>query len=911
MIKSISLQFLIVAELIFHSLLFSQQKITLCADDSTLQLTSVELPHTLQRPRVALVLSGGGARGITHLGVIKALEEAGIKIDFIVGTSMGSVIGGLYASGYSTQEMQMIVDSTQWAYILSLTDDTNRGDLYLSQKVTADKKQLTIRFDGLKPILPSSISSGQRLTNFINQLTLQSIYHPINSFADLKIPFYSVATDLITGKKVVFNSGSLSEALRASISVPLLYSTIKKDTLELTDGGLVSNIPVDVAKEHGADIIIAVDVSSPLRTAEQLTTPWEIADQIINIMANPIKQQLLHNATVVVTPDIGAYPATNFTDLNFLITQGYYGMKRELQPLKDSISTFLKSNSNQTLYDSTLTIDSLSYRILPEHCMDGNNDLRPFHTGTTTLKEIWNYIFELHNNNSFRDVHAEITQSGLKTDLCIKLLCNPTIRSVNLTGMSTFDSSELEQFYQPLIGKPLNNSSLVAANESLLRFYRNNGMSLTRVFTAFDSTAGRLSVTVNEGIISSIHFVGKKITRDWVIRRELPFKSGDIFTIQNATQALVNLYATNLFEQVLIDIGYEGNNPSVVIHFEEKKSDLIRMGMRVDNERNLQPSIEIRNDNILGTATESGLSFAGGGRNRKLLFDIKANRIFNSYFTAGLNIYHSFKDIYTYGNNPNLNPRKYFSRVRIGEYRQILYGGSFTLGRQVERFGTVSAEYRLEANAIHFLDGIGYTPEEYSLQALKLNSLIDTQDSFPFARNGSMTRFSWETATSSLKSIVGNIGYSKIFFSYEWFSSLSFFTLHPKFQIGFGDRTLPLAQQFSWGGEDSFYGLFEDDMRGRQIFLSNIELRTRLPFKVLWDTYFHIRYDFGNIWPQQENISTRDFHHGIGLGFAVDTPLGPASFSIGRSFYIRRDLLDEPLTLGPIIIYASFGYPLQ
>ena len=167
---------------------------------------------------------------------------------------------------------------------------------------------------------------------------------------------------------------------------------------------------------------------------------------------------------------------------------------------------------------------------------------------------------------------------------------------------------------------------------------------------------------------------------------------------------------------------------------------------------------------------------------------------------------------------------------------------------------------------------------------------------------------SWETASSLA---AGDIGYSKLFVSYEWFSTyFETYTLHPKISFGFADKTLPLSQQFSLGGEDSFYGLYEDDSRGRQVFVINMEYRELLPVKIFWNTYFRVRYDFGSIWPEQENISLRDLHHGIGVGLAVDTPAGKASVSVGRSFFVRRDLLTQPLSLGPVVTYLSFGYPL-
>lgn len=462
-----------------------------------------------------------------------------------------------------------------------------------------------------------------------------------------------------------------------------------------------------------------------------------------------------------------------------------------------------------------------------------------------------------------------------------------------------------------MIGKPLNSLKLESAYEDLLGKYRSNGYSLARIHTIqFDSLSGKLSLTINEGIIDKIFLKGKEISRDWVIWRELGFRDGSVFTVNKGRQALTNLYGTNLFEQVLMDVAYENDLPVITIQIEEKPTDVSRLGFRIDNERNLQPSFEFRNENLLGTATEAGISFAGGLENRKYLADVQINRFFNTYFTVNFDVYYDVRDINTYVNDIRQTTQKAFVRSSIGEYRQILYGASFQMGQQVERFGEFNIEYRLESDEIKFISGTGYNPEQFTLQAFRISSTIDSRDRYPFARNGSLTNFSWETAISTLKNVVGDVGYSKIYLAYETNTSYENFTLHPKFIVGFGDQTLPLTQQFSLGGEDSFFGLREYDSRGRQIFLTSVEFRTRFPFKFIWDTYFRLRYDFGNIWPQREDIRIKDFHHGIGAILSLDTPVGPINLSVGRSFYVRRDLLNQPLTLGPILAYFSLGYPI-
>src|SRR3989304_10192637 len=170
------------------------------------------------KPIVALALSGGGARGLAQIGVLKALEEAGIDLDIIVGTSMGSIIGGLYAAGYSVDQLDSIAENTNWNDLLSLEGETDRGELFIDQKVTEDKAILTLRLDGLSPIIPTSINTGHRLSNYLNLLTLQAPVHSY-SFDDLKIKFRAVCTNLITGEPVILDKGSLSQAMRASSSV--------------------------------------------------------------------------------------------------------------------------------------------------------------------------------------------------------------------------------------------------------------------------------------------------------------------------------------------------------------------------------------------------------------------------------------------------------------------------------------------------------------------------------------------------------------------------------------------------------------------------------------------------------------------------------------------------------------------
>ncbi|MCU0344817.1 MAG: patatin-like phospholipase family protein, partial [Ignavibacterium sp.] len=299
-IKIISIVFVL-----FLSNSFSQTKYVLSLD-----LEENKLPFGLtefvpaNKPKIAFALSGGGARGLSQIGVLKAFEEYGIKPDLIVGTSMGSIVGGLYSAGYSVKQLDSIVRETDWEDLLTLNNQSDRRDLFVDQKVTEDRAIFSLRLDGLSPILPTSFNDGQKLSNRLNILTFNAPLHSDESFDLLAIKFRAVCTDLITGRLVLLDRGSLSNALRASSSVTFFLAPIKIDSLLLVDGGLVANIPVDVAKYNGGNFVIAVNTTSDLWPEKDLSAPWIVADQIVSIPMKQNNAEQLKAADFVITPEI-------------------------------------------------------------------------------------------------------------------------------------------------------------------------------------------------------------------------------------------------------------------------------------------------------------------------------------------------------------------------------------------------------------------------------------------------------------------------------------------------------------------------------------------------------------------------------------------------------------------------------
>lgn len=266
MYSSIRVFFCLLAFLFFSVVVTNAQKLQ---PNATLDKTADD------SLRVGLVLSGGGAMGIAHIGVIQAIEEAGIRIDYITGTSMGSLVGGLYAIGYSSDQLAELATSNNFTELF--TERPDRQYISNYEKINDNRTIATFPVSEKRIDLPVGIISGQNVYTFLSSLT-QSV-HGIEHFDDFDIPFAAVATNLETGEAEVFRSGYLPDALRASISIPSIFSPHEVDGKLYIDGGLIRNLPVEDAIEMGADYTIAVDVSSPLMKRDSLNTFAKVLNQ--------------------------------------------------------------------------------------------------------------------------------------------------------------------------------------------------------------------------------------------------------------------------------------------------------------------------------------------------------------------------------------------------------------------------------------------------------------------------------------------------------------------------------------------------------------------------------------------------------------------------------------------------------
>jgi len=283
-----------------------------------------------EQPTIALVLSGGGARGIAHIGMLKYFEENNIKIDYIVGTSIGAIIGGLYCAGYSADQIAEIFTNVDWQNIFKIQQQNNRENIFFDQKKIEDRSILTLRFNNFKLIRPEAFSEGEAINNFFQTYITNSEFFYVNNFDSLKYPFRAIATDLASGQSVALKSGNLARAMRASSTLPIAYSPIKIDDMILVDGGIMANIPVRFAKEFNPDIIIAMDATSPIHLPEVLNSPLRIADQVISISMEHFAKLDAQLADILIVPQIDKQDYLDFSNVQDLIDIGYSATMEKL-----------------------------------------------------------------------------------------------------------------------------------------------------------------------------------------------------------------------------------------------------------------------------------------------------------------------------------------------------------------------------------------------------------------------------------------------------------------------------------------------------------------------------------------------------------------------------------------------------
>jgi NTE family protein len=881
---------------------FSQETINL-----KLSLREKSLPFGLikkvpkEKPIVSLALSGGGSRAISHIGVLKAIEELKIPVDYIIGTSMGSVVGGLYSAGYKLEDLDSLITKINWEELFFVTG-ADRTDLFVDQKITEDKGLITIRLDGLNPVFPQSLNTGKKISNLLTSITMNAPINKYNNFDDFLYKYRAVATELVSGNRMVIKDGALSEAMRASSNVSFLLPPIKIDSMLLVDGGLVDNLPIKTAEELNPDYIIASDATSGLRSEEELIYPWQIADQLVTIPSRKLWEENKSKADILITQDLKKRKNDNFKNLDDVVLLGYNSSISKLQKVNSELKKqFLKNLENEDILYNNIQFSS-NPNILEKR-------LAEFFANQSVIKksELLYYLYSFYEEGIYSDISASIYLDSTST-IKINYELNSPVNSLNLTGVSLFPLDSVLVYFDGILNKPYNSENILNSILSLLRYYRDHDFMFATVDKIiFDEDNKILKISINEGEISDLVIEGNENTLSSIISREFPNISDNYLLKTEFDEDLQNLSATDLFDNIVVKFQTEDSlKNNLKLSLDEKLPNVLRVGLRIDNENFTQVAVDLRNENLFGTGSELGFSFSGGTRNISYVLEHKTNRIFDTYLTYKAQAFYKFNDVNQYKDDDS-DEEDRFSRSRFAEYRQRFYGGFIGIGALYKKLGTLTAELKYERNEI---DNIFSFQEEneykLDISSLRFRLQIDSQNKYPFPTSGIYLNTFYETAQ---KFLGGNVSFARFSFDYSSFLTINqSHTIKPRIIFGFADETLPLSQQFNFGGQSIFAGYRDYEFRGRQIFISSLQYRYKLPFKIYFDTYIKLRYDIGSSWINQEKIRLDDLRHGIGLTVSFDTPIGPADFMVGRSLYLKDTSPKRILSRGPFMFYFTIGY---
>ena len=833
--------------------------------------------------KIALVLSGGGARGIAHIGAIKALEENNIPIHLIVGSSIGSAIGGFYAAGYNSNKLGEIFNEIDWGNLF--TDERFRTNLFWSQKTVPKRHLLELRFDGGIPYIPSSLSPGQKVFDIIYYRLLHANFQAANNFDNLRIPFKAVATDLISGERVVIDKGDLAEAISGSMAVPLLFAPIELEGMWLADGGIRDNLPIDVAINNDADLIIGIDVTSPLRTVEQMKSPWQVADQVTTIMMQEHTQKSRKLADVLISPELEGYSSSDFSRIDTLIEIGYNATLQKI----DSINNMIRIRQENLWGEDIFLgiVDTVKIVGLQHISLDTLiNELQTKVGMSLNRYELFEDLRLFYESGLLSNVFAIVRGDYQSITVEFQLTENPLVHNIKFhTNNSQVDSVLGKNNYFHF-NRVLNFKYLHSTVDSILNDLYQREYSLARVLNIkYDDDSKNISVFIDVGWIDEIKIIGNFITKDNIIFRELSQKSKTIFKSNLAIESIQNIYSTGLFDRIVFNLLRKDSTNDLIIKVKEKKYFLMRLGAHASVERKAKAFIEFADDNLFGREIKFSLLGLIGNLDRRAEFKLYSVRLFNTLLTYRFTMY--YKERWD---------RYYENYARLADYLTIRRGLNFILGQQIARLGSITAEFRWENVDVHsnyqnfpFAGG-------YRIRSITIRSVVDKRDKLPFPDRGIFNRWFWESGNQGI--LGGSVSYTRFYIALEgYYPFLKMFNYHIKVAGGSGDLTVPFSEFYALGGISEFPGLNEREIFGRQV----IQLQNEVRYKFRWhlpiDMYLGMSLNIGGVWDSPKDpIKRSDFLNSWGFYVAANSLFGPIRFTYGRLSKYRK------------IIYFSIGY---
>ena len=374
-------------------------------------------------PKIGLVLSGGGSKGFAHIATLKALDSLNIPIDYIAGTSFGAIVGAMYALGYSGKQIEKMALATDWYEVQN--DEPERKFLPYFRKKDTGKYQLDFGLKGVKPVTPTGLIYGQKIILELSKWTRN--YEQVYDFDKFPIPFRCNAFDIISGKEIIIKEGSLANALRASISIPTIFAPVEWGDGLLVDGGVINNLPVDIVKDMGADVVLAVDVAATSQNKSRLNNIYDIIDQTISVHGYEKKMHNIKQADYYIRPEVSKINFTNYEvkTIRYLFEKGEEAVTTNwnvFEKLKEITSSSEQKN---------MALEPLKKPIVNQIIVKGNKSLsKKFIRSFIGIEEsmplnpevLDNSIAELYSLGYFRILYYEIhSSSDNKVDVVINV----------------------------------------------------------------------------------------------------------------------------------------------------------------------------------------------------------------------------------------------------------------------------------------------------------------------------------------------------------------------------------------------------------------------------------------------------------------------------------------------------------
>ena len=498
------------------------------------------------RPKIGLVLSGGGAKGFAHIPLLKMLDSLDIPVDYIAGTSMGGIAGALYSMGYSGLDLEKLAYRNDWEEIF--TDKPAREILPYFQKKETGKYQLEFGMKGFKPVTPSGLIYGQKVALLFLSLTFP--YERVKNFDQLPIPFRCVAIDLVSGNEVILKNGSIAKAMRATMAIPTVFSPVEWSDSLLIDGGFSNNLPVDVVKKMGADIVIAEDVESPLLTKKELDNAIAVLNQTITLLGIERKKQNLKNVNILIRPNMRNYTPADFDNekIRGIISEGEKAVRSKLPELIRLKQKYNLGTVSDPASDAFLASGPKIYQVNI--------------TGQTTLP--FDFIYEKLNFKPNEIFHPDTIEQHI----------------ADLKATDFFEDVQYE---------------VIPASDSLVKV-------TVRV------------KEVAKPIINTIFIENNVNLPFIFIYRLLGFKPGDHLNTKLLNDRIMRMYGLGYFESILYDIQPIGKNMvNLTLFIKELPLRRLRVGLRYDNHYKLTGIVSLKATNLLvpGLRLENEIQFAG------------------------------------------------------------------------------------------------------------------------------------------------------------------------------------------------------------------------------------------------------------------------------------------------------------